>query len=122
MKKEPKKECIITKIMQMDAKMAYDSLPKQELPIINGSYGCTIETKRQETLKEIAERLYPNREFFLTRFQDIERKAFIKGYKLAQEKSYSEKKVFNICSELSSYFISGDNFDLKEWFDKIKKK
>ena len=27
---ETKQECMITKIMQMDAKMAYDSLPKQE--------------------------------------------------------------------------------------------
>ena len=28
---EPKQECMITKIMQMDAEMAYDSLPKQAL-------------------------------------------------------------------------------------------
>jgi hypothetical protein len=85
--REPKQECTITKIMQMDAKMAYDSLPKQrlekyserfdnkdnelvegvfnpdtwgkrlvddvpkqELPIVNGSYGCTIETNKQEPL------------------------------------------------------------------------
>jgi hypothetical protein len=26
--------------------------PKQELPIINGSYGCTIETFKQETIEE----------------------------------------------------------------------
>jgi hypothetical protein len=26
--------------------------PKQKLPIINGSYGCTIETEKQETLEE----------------------------------------------------------------------
>ena len=25
--------------------------PKQELPILNGSYGCTIETNKQETIK-----------------------------------------------------------------------
>jgi hypothetical protein len=32
--------------------------PKQEMPIINGSYGCIIETNKQETLEESAERFY----------------------------------------------------------------
>jgi hypothetical protein len=47
---------------------------------------------KQETFEETALRLYPNRESFLDRFQDIEREAFIKGYKLAQERSYSEEE------------------------------
>jgi hypothetical protein len=32
--------------------------PKQKLPIVNGSYGCTIETEKQETIEEICNRLY----------------------------------------------------------------
>lgn len=35
---------------------------------------------------------------------------------------YKEKEVYNICSELCSYFIGGDTFDLKEWFKQFKKK
>jgi hypothetical protein len=31
--------------------------PKQEMPIINGSYGCIIETNKQETLEEAANRI-----------------------------------------------------------------
>ena len=50
---------------------------------------CTDEclgylTKTCKGIEETALRLYPNRESFLDRFQDIEREAFIKGYKLAQ--------------------------------------
>jgi hypothetical protein len=30
--------------------------PKQKLPIINGSYGCTIETDKQETLEDFIKR------------------------------------------------------------------
>ena len=41
-------------------------------------------TPKKEALEETALKLYPNRESFLDRFQDIEREAFIKGYKLAQ--------------------------------------
>lgn len=31
-------------------------IPKEELPIVNGSYGCTIQTKIQETIEEASER------------------------------------------------------------------
>ena len=58
---------------------------------------CTDEclgylTKTCKGIEDVALRLYPNRESFLDRFQDIERKAFIKGYKLAQEINYSKKE------------------------------
>ena len=48
--------------------------------------------------------------------------SFIAGYKLAQERGYSGEEVYNICGELCSYFIGGDTFDLKEWFEQFKKK
>ena len=65
---------------------------------------CTDEclgylTKNYKGIEETALRLYPNRESFLDRFQDIEREAFIKGYKLAQERSYSEEEVNEIIAE-----------------------
>lgn len=40
---------------------------------------------KQETLEEAGEKLYPNRESFLYRFQNIERKAFTEGAKWQQE-------------------------------------
>ena len=53
------KECMITKIMQMDAKMAYDSLPKQEIlleDVFNEEKKKgvkeLIDNHKQETLEE----------------------------------------------------------------------
>ena len=63
--------------------------PKQDLPIVSGSYGCTIQTKKQEpkqeTLEEAAEEYseeYFNRDEIQMRCSKI---SFIDGYKLAQE-------------------------------------
>ena len=50
----------------------------------------------EETLEEAGERLYPNRESFLYRFQNIERLAFIEGAKWQQERMYSEEEVIKI--------------------------
>ena len=55
---------------------------------------------KQETLEEAGEKLYPNRESFLYRFQNIERKAFIDGAKWQQERSYSEEKVYNLLEQI----------------------
>jgi hypothetical protein len=53
------KECMITKIMQMDAKMAYDSLPKQEYQSecicdteCKGFVNVKCKNHKQETLEE----------------------------------------------------------------------
>jgi hypothetical protein len=43
------------------------------------------ELMKKETLEEAGEKLYPNRESFLHRFQNIERKAFTEGAKWQQE-------------------------------------
>ena len=40
---------------------------------------------KQETLEEAGEKLYPNRESFLHRFQNIERKVFTEGAKWQQK-------------------------------------
>ena len=90
---------------------------------------CTDEclgylTKTCKGIEETALRLYPNRESFLDRFQDIEREAFIKGYKLAQERSYSEEEVLDILllsySSISDKSLAGA--DLRKWFEQFKKK
>ena len=43
------------------------------------------------------------------------------GLKWQQQRSYSEEEVWNMCNELASYFIGGDTFDLKGWFEQFKK-
>ena len=107
---------------------------------------------KQETLEEVAERLYPNRESFLSRFQSIERKAFIEGAKWQQEKSksnhlmmdeigqfqfskpkaYSEEEVQEIISKLMNDVHCGDicfgdnviDFKVspRQWFEQFKNK
>jgi hypothetical protein len=68
--------------------------PKQEMPIINGSYGCIIETNKQETLEEAAEKEFPlvDTEWCRTGAAEEEnlhllghRKSFISGAKWQQE-------------------------------------
>jgi hypothetical protein len=49
-------------------------------------------------------------------------KGFNEGSAWQQERSYSEEEVWNICNELASYFIGGDTFYLKEWFEQFKNK
>ena len=78
---------------------------------------------KQETLEEVAERLYPmvgNEYLWHVPIQRIE--GFIAGAKWQQERSYSEEEVWNMCNELASYFIGGDTFDLQEWFEQFKNK
>ena len=95
---------------------------------------CTDEclgylTKTCKGIEETALKLYPNRESFLDRFQDIERKAFIKGYKLAQERSYSEEDMksafkvgFSIGYGSDVHAIDEKNRTCDEWFEQFKKK
>ena len=94
------KECMITKIMQMDAKMAYDSLPKQE------------------TLEEAAERL--------AKHFNID---FIEGAKWQQERMYSEEDMktafkigFSIGYGSDVHAIDEKNRTCDEWFEQFKKK
>jgi len=100
--------------------------PKQET--LEENCTCTDEclgylTKTCKRIEETALRLYPNRESFLDRFQDIERVAFIKGYKLAQERSYSEedmKRAFCNGGQLDYSFYTSTEFRTKmlnKWFE-----
>lgn len=97
-----------------------------------------------ETLEEAGEKLYPNRESFLYRFQNIERLAFTagakwqkersytenqmddaydKGFKDAFERMYTEQEVLDIILNFIKRKKTGlivDYADLEEWFDKCE--
>ena len=80
---------------------------------------------KEETLEEAGERLYPNRESFLHRFQNIERKAFTEGAKWQQEISYSEEDMaesFMACWKANVPEGFECKLSFKEWFEQFKKK
>jgi len=73
---------------------------KQELPIANNTYSCTIQTNKQETLEEAAEK-YANdwEEIHPTLDPEdmtpitVSKIDFIEGVKWHQERSYSEQDI-----------------------------
>jgi len=88
---------------------------------------------RKETLEEVAKRLYPeNIESIMDGYHDsnsYQRESFIKGYKLAQERSYSEEEVLeqlNILMSLPSStldkFIDENGNITMKWFEQMKNK
>ena len=93
--------------------------PKQDLPIVNGSYGCTIQTKEQETIEEAAERLYPEEWYW------IEKKVFQEAAKWQQERMYSEEEVLTLLQKLA-HDVSINQWNSFEkvntWFEQFKKK
>ena len=78
----------------------------------------------QETLEEAGEKLYPNRESFLYKFQNIERKAFTEGAKWQQQRSFSEEDVKN--AFLDGWQLRDGDLPFpkakKKWFNEFKKK
>jgi hypothetical protein len=81
-----------------------------------------------ETLEQAGERLYPNKESFLHRFQNIERKAFTAGAEWQQEKDknkYSEEEVYKLLCTMPNFFnmtIPQQLTARDEWFEQFKKK
>jgi hypothetical protein len=70
---------------------------------------------KQETLEEVAERLYPN----------YQQEIFIKGAKWQQEKSYSEEEVLDLLTVFSDFANTKEYVTFKaleEWFEQFKKK
>jgi hypothetical protein len=108
-----KQECMITKIMEMDAKMAYDSLPKKET-----------------TLEEAAERLYPIFDRFKYDEDWVEdvtkrRDDFIKGAKWQQERMYSEEDMISFAKwliEINFNYTSNVLNVFQIWKEQFKKK
>jgi hypothetical protein len=73
--RESKQECTITKIMQMDAKMAYDSLPKQE----------TLEEAAERIRQESFTCCSLSKSINYVTVGEREKTAFYKGAKWHQE-------------------------------------
>ncbi|WP_396195914.1 hypothetical protein [Flavobacterium sp.] len=73
---------------------------KQKLPIVNGSYGCTIETEKQETLEEVntssLENLLENNYDFNVQFHQLKRES-----------------IFSF-----AVVIYGESLSFKEWQEK----
>ena len=84
--RESKQECTITKIMQMDAKMAYDSLPKQE----------TLEEAAERIRQESFTCCSLSKSINYVTVGEREKTAFYKGAKWSQERSYSEEEVLKM--------------------------
>jgi hypothetical protein len=106
---------------------------KQELPIVNGSYGCTIQTNKQETLEKTAEKwVFETNSHKWSNNDDTagdNHYSFKNGVKWQQERSYSEE-------DLKQAFIDGSNNPIEvddaygteflkymdNWFEQFKKK
>jgi hypothetical protein len=108
----PKQECLITKIMQMDAELAYKSLPKQETLE-------EAETVEEYFLANIKNMLQFNNDALAIRFMEKYYHA-----KKEQERSYSEE-------DLKTAFLDGWQLRdgdlpfskaMKKWFEQFKKK
>lgn len=69
--------------------------PKQDLPIVNGSYGCIIQTKKQESKQETLEEAAENEASIFYEKGTIEwnkyRQIFKDGAKWQQEQYYNEQ-------------------------------
>jgi hypothetical protein len=100
------------------------------MPIINGSYGCIIETNKQETLEESAERFYSEQskayEDAIEPIFDNSRylvAGFKEGAKFQAERMYSEEEVLIILDKFLTSMIKGEKTGLlKQWFEQFKKK
>ena len=114
-------------------------IPKEEIRDINAHTGFDEEghslnyqgdilplvkkEPKQETLEEAGEKLYPNRESFLYRFQNIERKAFTEGAKWQQERSYNEEDMREAFNNGDWRWRMHSKVDIfKEWLEQFKKK
>ena len=84
---------------------------------------------KQETLEEAAER-YSNDWERITGLdyseelpEEINKIDFINGAKWQEERSYSEEEVIDLLQEMNDYpTIFEGRIDIKEWFDRNKKK
>jgi hypothetical protein len=98
--------------------------PKQEMPIINGSYGCIIETNKQETLEESAERYAESKSSNFS-FRNTHIRDFKEGAKWQAKRMYSEEEVYNLLYNLACEVVQDYDHTpkkLDKWFEQFKKK
>jgi hypothetical protein len=100
---------------------------KQDLPIVNGSYGCTIQTKEQETIEEAAEKYINSKN---PQWTPYHRQSFKDGAKWQSKRMYSEAIEFAEWIRIKDFqTASKDNWiglDMKyytteELFEQFKK-
>ena len=77
---------------------------------------------KKETLEEAAEIIFPHKPFVKVDITNKKREAFIEGYKLAQQRMYSEEEVYDILVEHTIELFKKESKTLNEWFEKYKKK
>jgi hypothetical protein len=77
---------------------------------------------KQETVKEVAERYVDSFEYSIVHPRRVAIKSFINGAKWQQERSYSEEEVLGLL--LKSKIETSNLYyeDMKNWFQKFKKK
>jgi hypothetical protein len=74
---------------------------------------------KQETLEEVAKRIYGSEPS-----KDVEYYAFINGAKWKQERSYSEEEVYNLLCSMPNFFNMTIPQQIKardKWFEQFKK-
>jgi hydrogenase maturation factor len=145
LKEEPKQKCLVTKSMQIDAELAYKSLPKQDALNHFLSTSSVIvkdlqkwDFDKQETLEEVAEKdgtiiqflcgshsydgvwfgnLHPNKKgTFWWR-------SILKEWQQEQDnKMYSEEEVLNILNEFCDNFYENSirKDVIEKWLEKFK--
>jgi hypothetical protein len=76
-----------------------------------------IENIKQETVEEVAERMWndPNKQL-------TSKNSFIQGAKFQAERMYSEEEVFSLIDKVFHMYASSYRQDAKEWFEQFKKK
>ena len=74
---------------------------------------------KQETLDQVAETHAFN--FYEKEDREVGKQSFIEGYKLAQERSYSEEEVLELLQDFAND-LSDNVINIKFWFNKFKKK
>ncbi len=79
---------------------------------------------KQETLEEAAERIFPHKPFVKVDITNKKREAFIEGYKLAQQRMYSEEEVLELLHKSMIYTFEDDyqRTTTTKWFEQFKKK
>jgi hypothetical protein len=115
---EPKQ---FTPEMLVDLKQGLDNAIQKSNPLFpNYNFLNKKEEPKQETLEEVekvAKLKYGATIYGLERVN-----AFKAGYKLAQERSYSEEEVYHILVEHTAFLFQGGKSTLSEWFEQFKKK
>jgi hypothetical protein len=94
-------------------------IPKEESCDNCNNEICCCIIRTQETLEEVAKRLYP--------LSAIPRKLWLRGAKWQQEQCKKDldahdEEVLRIITSCKEYLSFGDEFNEKKWFEQFKKK